>query len=90
MLFEENATYARLHELIKQGAELRSAHLHDEVDLEQYCELHDDKLMALFCIDANGRIRVANSEIPLDPQPGETLISLVYPESPLLGREEYA
>nr|WP_298372306.1 sodium:proton antiporter [uncultured Halomonas sp.] len=90
VLFEENATYARLHELIKQGAELRSAHLHDEVDLEQYCELHDDKLMALFCVDANGRIRVANSEIPLDPQPGETLISLVYPESPLLGREEYA
>ncbi|WP_227370864.1 cation:proton antiporter [Halomonas sp. M20] len=90
VLFNENATYTRLQELIKQGAELRSAQLHDEVDLEQYRELHDDKLMALFCIDTNGRIRVANSEIPLEPQPGETLISLVYPESPVFGREEHA
>ncbi|MGC3872435.1 cation:proton antiporter [Halomonas sp. GXIMD04776] len=90
VLFEENATYARLQELIKQGAELRSAHLTDEITLEKYRALHEDKLMPLFCIDANERIRVANDEVPLDPQPGETLISLVYPESPAFGRQEAA
>ncbi|GAB2796756.1 sodium:proton antiporter [Halomonas shantousis] len=81
-LFDEDTTYARLSSLLAQGAKLRSTKLTESFSLEDYLALHQQRLLPLFGINRNGRIRVATAETPLAPKPGETLISLIFPDSP--------
>ncbi|MFD2437850.1 cation:proton antiporter [Modicisalibacter luteus] len=82
ILFDGDATYARLSHLIEHGGELRSARLTEDFNLQAYCAIHDQCLLPMFSIAPNGRIRVANTRTPLSPKPGDTLISLIYADSP--------
>ncbi|WP_163650451.1 sodium:proton antiporter [Modicisalibacter sp. 'Wilcox'] len=82
LLFADDATYARLSSLIAGGAELRSARLSESFTIDDYRAIHDDRLLPLFCIGQGGRLRVASDRQPLAPRAGETLISLIFPDSP--------
>lgn len=81
-LFDGESTYALLSERLQQGAELRSARISENFSLEDYRAIHAQHLLPMFCVGQNGRVRVANDAMALNPRPGETLISLIYPDSP--------
>lgn len=81
-LFGEQVTWHKLASLVAQGAEVRTTQLHEAFDIDAYVATHARRLLPLFCIDAQEQIRVASDQSPLEPQPGERLISLVYPDSP--------
>ncbi|TDO08724.1 cation:proton antiporter [Halomonas ventosae] len=81
-LFGEQVTWHKLASLVAQGAEVRTTRLHEAFAMDDYVATHGHRLLPLFCIDAQGRIRVASDQSPLEAQPGERLISLVYPDSP--------
>jgi len=82
LLFAEDATYARLSSLIAGGAELRSARLSESFGIDDYRAIHDNRLLPMFCIGQGGRLRIASNRQPLAPRAGETLISLIFPDSP--------
>lgn len=86
LLFDGQVTYAKLASLLSQGAEFRRARISENFSLEDYRRIHDDRLLTLFCISSQGRIRIANSAVALEPKAGETLISLIYADSPELTR----
>ncbi|WP_240665375.1 hypothetical protein [Cobetia sp. ICG0124] len=48
--------------------------------------VQEARMLTLFCISSQGRIRIANSAVALEPKAGETLISLIYADSPELTR----
>lgn len=81
-LFGERVTWHKMASLVAQGAEVRTTRLHEAFDIDAYLATHAHRLLPLFCIDAQEQIRVASDQSPLEPQPGERLISLVYPDSP--------
>ncbi|SPJ33275.1 cation:proton antiporter [Kushneria phyllosphaerae] len=81
-LFSDDATFAKLASLVANGAEIRVAKMTDNFGLEEYRSIHDARLMPLFCIAANGRLRVAHTDAALAPKPGERVVSLIYANSP--------
>ncbi|WP_106418178.1 cation:proton antiporter [Salinicola tamaricis] len=82
LLFDGNTSFTRLSSLIGQGAVLRQAKISENFDIEDYRRIHQDRLLTLFTLSANGRIRTATAEKPLMPKAGDTLISLIFPDSP--------
>ncbi|MFC4539380.1 NAD-binding protein [Chromohalobacter sarecensis] len=82
MVFGEDVTYAQLSSVVYRGGEIRKAKLSANFGIKDYRQAHRNRLLPLFCIGPNGRIRVANDRTPLTPRAGDTLISLVYPDSP--------
>ncbi|REC95986.1 cation:proton antiporter [Kushneria indalinina] len=81
-LFNDEATFAKLASLVAGGAEIRVAKMTDSFGLEEYRRIHDGRLMPLFCVAANGRLRVVHTDATLAPRAGERVISLIYPDSP--------
>ncbi|KAA0020765.1 sodium:proton antiporter [Salinicola corii] len=82
LLFDGHTTFTRLSSLIGQGAVMRHARISDNFDIEDYRRIHQDRLLTLFTLSASGRIRIATSARPLNPKAGDTLISLIFPDSP--------
>ncbi len=78
-LFGDKVSWADLASRVARGAEVRVARLHEDHDFAAYRRDHDDRLLALFCLDARGHVRVASDRAELDPQPGESVICLVDP-----------
>ncbi|MGM0913964.1 MAG: cation:proton antiporter [Pseudomonadota bacterium] len=81
-LFGDKVSWADLASRVARGAEVRVARLHEDHDFAAYRRDHDDRLLALFCLDARGHVRVASDRAELDPQPGESVICLIDPTSP--------
>ncbi|RKQ97256.1 sodium/proton antiporter (CPA1 family) [Kushneria sinocarnis] len=85
LLFDEQATYAHLEDAIGRGGELRVTRMTDSFGLEDYRRIHDNRLLPLFILSAQGRLRVIRADGPaLSLRPGERLISLIYADSPEL------
>ncbi|MCX2523312.1 cation:proton antiporter [Larsenimonas rhizosphaerae] len=82
LLFDTEATYAKLASLVARGAEVRTASITDNFDMAAYEEIHGGQLLPLFVLSAQGKIRVAEASTPLAPKSGERLVSLIYPDSP--------
>lgn len=61
---------------------LRQARISENFDIEDYRRIHQDRLLTLFAVSASGRVRIATADKPLAPKPGDTLISLIFPDSP--------
>ncbi|MFC0269244.1 cation:proton antiporter [Kushneria aurantia] len=87
-LFSEEATFAHLASLIANGAELRVARITDSFTLDEYRRIHNSRLMPLFCISANNRLRVLHTANELTVRSGERLVSLIYPDSPAMAPDE--
>ncbi|ABE59668.1 MULTISPECIES: cation:proton antiporter [Chromohalobacter] len=82
LVFGESVTYAQLSSVVHRGGEVRKAKLSASFSFEDYRQAHQDRLLPLFCIGPNGRIRVANDRVPLAPRAGDTVISLIQVDSP--------
>ncbi|BBO55469.1 cation:proton antiporter [Cobetia amphilecti] len=86
LLFDGKITYAKLASLLSQGAQFRRARITESFSLEDYRKIHEERLLPLFCISSQGRIRIANTAVALEPKAGETLISLIHADSPELNK----
>lgn len=81
ILFSNEATYARLAELIREGAEVRAMALTDELDPEQYQQQYGEKILPLFAITSRQKIIPFTTEHDIDhihPKTGWTIIALYY------------
>jgi NhaP-type Na+/H+ or K+/H+ antiporter len=76
-LFGKDITYARLASLMGQGAEVRSTTLSESFGPEDYQGRYGGKAIALFAIDARGRLRVFTAEQELRPGVGWTVVALI-------------
>lgn len=79
LLFDSEATYARLTELFEAGFVIKKTNLTDKFDYEAYQRMYNDRALSLFLIDEVGDLSIFTTENQLNPQPGQTLISLVEP-----------
>ncbi|MFD2189201.1 cation:proton antiporter [Pistricoccus aurantiacus] len=82
LLFGKDVSYSQLASLVSQGATVHRTSLSETYTFEDYQQAHEGQLLPLFCISEAGRIRVASSEKELEPQPGESVISLIFIDSP--------
>jgi len=81
-LFGPEVTFTRLASRFGAGAVVKRTPLTDEFNYDAFCELYGKSAIVLFVIEPTGNLVVATSDNPPDPQPGQTLISLVDPVDP--------
>ncbi|MBK8025455.1 MAG: hypothetical protein IPK19_29685 [Chloroflexi bacterium] len=77
LLFGLNWSFADLDALFARGAQIKTTQLTPTFDLPAYHEQYDGQAEPLFVVDKAGRVQVATSDMPLKPQAGMTLISIV-------------
>ncbi|OHV12953.1 cation:proton antiporter [Kushneria phosphatilytica] len=85
LLFDEKATYAYLASIIGRGGEIKVTRMTENFGLEDYRRIHNNRLLPMFTLSPQGRLRVIRSDGPsLTLRAGERLISLIHADSPEL------
>ena len=79
ILFNRAATFAELTARIAKGHVLRKTPLTEEFGYADFRETHGDSALVMFVIRKTGELVVCTDDTPLDPQTGQTLISLIEP-----------
>lgn len=77
VLFSNSASWSKLASLLGQGAEIRSTTLSESFDYEAYIAADNRRLLELFALDENGRLKVFTEQTDIHPREGWTMISLV-------------
>ena len=84
VLFDEDATYERLIELLRDGAggaSIKTTTLTEQFTYEHYREQYDDNFLPLLAFkEADREVRINTVEQPFEPEPGWTVMSLVWSE----------
>jgi NhaP-type Na+/H+ or K+/H+ antiporter len=78
MLFGEQANYAELERRFEDGAVLKKTSITEQFDLEAFASNYGDDYLPLFVI-RGGQLRVV-TPTSAPPEPGSTLVALVYDE----------
>ncbi|HOP07891.1 MAG TPA: sodium:proton antiporter [candidate division Zixibacteria bacterium] len=78
-LFGDDANYTMLRSMLSSGAVVKKTQLSEEFTWEDFRALYGEQVVLAFVIPEPGRLRVNTSESELEPQPGQTVICLVYP-----------
>ena len=73
-----SSSYLRLR--MANGAVIKKTRLGDEFAYDHFRELYGASAVVMFVILKSGEIEVCTADSVLDPQPGQTLISLVNPK----------
>jgi len=79
ILFALNAGHGRITERLAAGAVVKKTGLTEEFDYAAFLDLYGESAIVMFVIDESGRLIVRTTESTGDPQPGQTLISIVDP-----------
>lgn len=82
LLFGPSMTYPRLESLLEAGATVKRTPITAEFTYAHFRELYGETAVPLFLIDEAGQVAPVTSDVPLDPRPGHTLISLISQPSP--------
>ena len=77
ILFGRDVTYARLANMLSQGAEIRTTRLTDTFGYQDFIKTHQSEAILLFAIDGKKQLHMVVEEKPLAPKSGWVLISLV-------------
>jgi NhaP-type Na+/H+ or K+/H+ antiporter len=77
VLFSEDATYAKLASLIRQGAEIHSTQLSEKFGYQELLATYGADSLPLFALTPNERLRVFKVDAGIKPGPGWTIISLI-------------
>ncbi len=77
-LFNKYLTYSKLANLLRDGAEIKHTKLSDSFTFEDYLSYHDGKVIPLVALSTKGRIEIFTSEGAFKPEPGWTLLGLIY------------
>ncbi|MFG6139531.1 cation:proton antiporter [Halomonas sp. B23F22_10] len=82
LLFGRDVTFAKLSRLVAEGGEVRLERCGEKFRMEPQRQAHAGRWLPMLCIGPSGRLRIATGETGLSPKRGDTLISLVYADSP--------
>ena len=81
-LFSETANFGDLAARVAQGQAIKRTGLSEEFTMEDFRALYGEQALPMFCKSENGQLKIATADKPLDPGPGDTLISLVPAQQP--------
>ena len=76
-LFGEGINYHYLSSLFQDGWELKSTKLSVEFNFADMRKYYNEKIIPLFLVKANRKLFISTLDNPIDPLPGDTVISLV-------------
>ena len=76
VLFADDATYQDIGSRFARGAKVKATSLTDKFTYADFCERFCEKALPLFAI-SNGQLRVATTDRPFEPTPGQTLLAIV-------------
>ena len=76
-LFGEGINYHYLSSLFQNGWELKSTKLSVEFNFADMRKHYNEKIIPLFLVKANRKLFISTLDNPIDPLPGDTVISLV-------------
>ncbi len=76
-LFGDDVTHNQVLGLLINGWRAKTTRLTEEFGFVEYLKTYEDRALALFAIDASGRLRVVTDEENWRPSPGWKVISLV-------------
>lgn len=76
-LFGEGINYHYLSSLFQDGWELKSTKLSVEFNFSDMRKHYNEKIIPLFLVKANRKLFISTLDNPIDPLPGDTVISLV-------------
>ncbi len=79
LLFDKEVTYPVISERFRKGAVIKCTHLTEEFDFEEFKAFHRTNAIPLFRINEKKELSVFTPDSPIEPKPGETIISLVNP-----------
>lgn len=79
LLFGEGITYDYLDERFAQGAVIKVNRLTNRFTFNAFQRFYGRKVVPLFCVDEEENLKIFNTDTSLEPEPGQTLISLVDP-----------
>ena len=77
ILFKPALTYAQLHTLFDEGAQLKSTSLTQEFSYKDFQAKHPETAVSLFLITKNDRLAIFAADGEVIPRAGDTLVSLV-------------
>ncbi|EPC03192.1 sodium/hydrogen exchanger [Litchfieldella anticariensis FP35 = DSM 16096] len=82
LLFGREVTFARLSRLVEEGGEVCREHCGEKFRMEPLRQAHNGHWLPMLCIGPSGRLRLATAEGGLTPRRGDTLVSLIFADSP--------
>jgi len=80
-LFAPDATAEHLDEFLARGATVKVNRLTDNFDFRAFRTQYGAAALPLFVITDTGRLTILATDLKIDPRPGQTLISLVMPDT---------
>ncbi|MFM9271870.1 cation:proton antiporter [Halomonas elongata] len=84
LLFGRDVTFARLSRLVAEGGEVQRIHFGEKCRLDKQRRRHAGRWLPLLSIGQSGRVRLATAESGVAPKRGDTLVSLIFADSPAL------
>ncbi|XKE46469.1 cation:proton antiporter [Halomonas organivorans] len=82
LLFGRDVTFAKLSRLVAEGGVVQRLRFGEKTRMETQRHAHGGRWLPLLCIGPSGRVRLATAEGGLTPRRGDTLVSLVFADSP--------
>jgi NhaP-type Na+/H+ or K+/H+ antiporter len=80
-LFDEALSHDELTRRVVRGAVVKTTPLTEEFTYKSFRARYGDTAAVLFVVTVAGRLSVVTADQPIDPKPGDTLISLVEGEA---------
>lgn len=87
ILFGRTFNYRFLDEQLQRGAEIRAIPLTTEFTYADLQAEYGGRLIPLFVVSARKKLTILTTDNQVTPQPGQTIISMVLPESALEDEE---
>jgi NhaP-type Na+/H+ or K+/H+ antiporter len=78
--FGEGMTHSRITQMFWDDAVVKKTSLSKEFDFEALKAHYKGEIVPLFLITENGQLQVFAADAKLNPQPGQTVVSLVMPQ----------
>ena len=79
-LFGPDVTYKKLASLLSKDARIKTLRLSADFDLEQYKRENRARLIPLFTLEGDGKLRVISENLPKVEKEGMRLMALVWPQ----------
>ena len=76
-LFADAVTYATLAQRFAAGATVKATKLTKSFDYQAFRDMYGESAIPLFVVTEKGTLNVVTADQPVEPLPGQTLISLV-------------
>ncbi len=79
-LFGTTATYGRLADWLRHGAEIKSTQLSDAFSFNDYLYNYRERCTPLFGLDSKHRLHIFTDTGNIEPEPGWVILGLICPE----------